>query len=94
MIRKEVRNFIALGVLPPEDFEPDEALEMAVRRAGELLDRIKRPVSDEEADALAGCFGIDECFGLAHTLRHTIETSPSGGAEGVRRWQDTMLGQL
>lgn len=91
MIRREVRDFIALGVLPSEDLEPDEILEAAVRRAGNLLDRIERPVSDEEAEALADCFGSDECFGLAHTLRHTIETSPGGGIDGVRLWQDRML---
>ncbi|WP_327008118.1 hypothetical protein OHA72_13085 [Dactylosporangium sp. NBC_01737] len=92
MIRPEVREFISLGRLPSEDLEPDDVLEVLVRRAGELLDRIERPVTDEEALALAECFGDDECFGLAHTLRHTIETAPVEGSEGVRRWRERAFG--
>ena len=45
-------------------------------RAQEALDRISRPVSSQEAAALLTCFGPDDCFGLAWSLLHLIETAP------------------
>ncbi|MEU6243790.1 hypothetical protein [Streptomyces sp. NPDC047024] len=90
MIRPEVSEFIALGKLPSEDGEPDEALEAAVQRAGDYLDRITRPVTDEEAHALAECFGKDECFGVGWVLLHLIETAPHAREdqpEAARRWR-------
>ena len=93
MIRPEVQNFVSLGRLPSERGEPTAALEEAVNRAEATLNIIGRPVSDEEAQALAECFGDDLCFGLAWTLLHTIETAPSAAVDppdGVRRWQDTI----
>lgn len=77
MIRPGVRDFVNLGTLPSERDEPTDALEEAVERAGALLDLIERPVTDEEANALAECLGEDLCFGLAWTLLHLIETAPS-----------------
>ncbi|MEU9144909.1 hypothetical protein [Streptomyces sp. NPDC048349] len=91
MIRPQVSDFIALGKLPSERGEPDEALEEAVDRAGELLDRIERPVTDEEAHLLAECFGEDLCFGLAWNLLHLIETAPSARVnqpEAAKRWRE------
>ncbi|MEU0382903.1 hypothetical protein [Streptomyces chartreusis] len=41
-----------------------------------LLERIPKPVTDDEAQALATLFGPDNCFGLAWTLLHLIETAP------------------
>ena len=41
-----------------------------------LLNAISQPVSDEEAEALARLFGPDDCFGLAWTLVHLIESAP------------------
>ena len=41
-----------------------------------LLSKVQTPVSDEEARALVKLFGPDDCFGLAWTLLHLIETSP------------------
>ncbi len=35
------------------------------------------PVAGEEAAALAQCFGPDDCYGLAWTLLHHIETGPN-----------------
>lgn len=91
MVRRQVSDFIALGKLPSEDGEPDEALEEAVEQAGALLDLIERPVSDEEAHALAECFGQDVCFGLAWSLLHLIETAPSARTNqppAAKRWRD------
>jgi hypothetical protein len=72
-IRQSVADFLAAGGLPGED-DPQEAIE----RAQELLERVEAevPVTDEEAQALARGFGIDDCFGLAWTLLHVIETAP------------------
>lgn len=91
MIRPQVGDFVALGKLPSERGEPDEALEDAVERAGALLDLIERPVTDEEAHVLAECFGEDLCFGLAWNLLHLIETAPSARIrqpEGAKRWRE------
>jgi len=72
-IRKEVGEFIALGPLP--DVRVDE--ERIARHQATLL-KIKKPVTDEEAAVLIGAFGPDDCFGLAWTLLHLIESAPSG----------------
>ncbi|MEW2131960.1 hypothetical protein [Streptomyces sp. NPDC005435] len=96
MIRTAVADFTALGKLPAEDGEPDEALEKAVEHAAALLDLIERPVTDEEAHALADCFGDDECFGVAWSLLHLIETAPRAREdqpEAARRWRDGLTGQ-
>ncbi|GAA4837702.1 hypothetical protein GCM10023235_10970 [Kitasatospora terrestris] len=77
MVRPEVAEFIALGKLPSEDDDrPDEVVEAAIDRAADLLGRIPRPVTDEEAHALAECIGEDLCFGVVWTLLHTVETAP------------------
>lgn len=70
-VRPAVADFLAQGPLPDED-QPAEAIE----HAGDLLDRIERPVTDEEAAALATRFGPDNCYGLAWSLLHLIETAP------------------
>ena len=41
-----------------------------------LLLQVQTPVSNDEAPALIKLFGHDECFGLAWTLLHLIETAP------------------
>lgn len=73
-VRQSVANFLEAGGLPTEDDS-----EEAIARAEDLLKRVKAdaPVTDEEARALAKGFGIDDCFGLAWTLLHVIETSPN-----------------
>ncbi|MFG2820831.1 hypothetical protein ACGFX4_15550 [Kitasatospora sp. NPDC048365] len=97
MIRPEVAEFIALGKLPAEDDDrPDEVVEAAIDQAADLLGRIARPVTDEEAHALAECFGEDLCFGVAWTLLHTIETAPHAREdqpEAARRWRDGLTSQ-
>lgn len=70
-IRQAVADFLAAGPLPDEDQPPE-----AIDRAGDLLDRIERPVTDEEAMALIAGFGPDDCYGLAWSLLHLIETAP------------------
>jgi hypothetical protein len=42
-----------------------------------VLAAVKTPVSDDEARVLVQVFGPDDCFGLAWTLLHLIETAPN-----------------
>jgi len=72
-VRAQVRAFIELGMLPDEETAEEDDLEERER----LLHQITRPVTDEEARLLVGCFGIDNCYGLAWTLLHLIETAPT-----------------
>lgn len=51
---------------------PEEEVD---RREGRLR-AISGPVTPEEAAALATCFGPDDCYGVAWTLLHLIETAP------------------
>ncbi len=71
-MRPEVQAFIADGQLPDWDTDDEEAVD---RRHGQL-EAIPRPVTATEAAALAACFGPDDCFGVAWTLLHLIETAP------------------
>src|SRR5690348_11206331 len=72
MIRPEVDRLVSMGPLPPEN-KPDPAL---VDASGDAAKAIARPVTTEEAEALLTVFGPDDCFGLAWTLLHLIETAP------------------
>ena len=75
-MRQAVRELVALGPLPDE-----EAEEELIKRYEEPLLRITEPVTDEEARALVGLFGPDDCYGLAWTLLHLIETAPNWALE-------------
>ena len=71
-MRNAVTELIELGPLPSSDNPDIEKL----KKYQELLESIKPPLSDEEATALVGIFGPDECFGLAWSLLHLIESAP------------------
>lgn len=71
-IRPEVIAFVALGPLPSE---ADADIAVLERRT-DALHRIRGPVTQDEAEALGACFGPDECYGLAWSLLHLIETAP------------------
>ncbi|MEW2417824.1 hypothetical protein AB0953_29475 [Streptomyces sp. NPDC046866] len=47
-----------------------------IDRRERQLTAISRRVTSEEAAALATCFGPDDCYGVAWTLVHLIETAP------------------
>jgi hypothetical protein len=72
-VRKEVEDFVAMGTLP--DTNADEEL-IAAHQV--RLQKIKRPVTDDEAGLLIKAFGPDDCYGLAWTLLHLIESAPGG----------------
>ncbi len=72
MIREEVEKLIALGALPSEDMAEEGQLERYER----AFDAIRPPIAAEEAERLCGLFGQDDCYGLAWTLLHLIESAP------------------
>ncbi len=67
-----VEEFVALGKLPDSAGASVEALQ----RLEEVFLRIRTPLTDDEARALTVCFGTDDCFGVASSLLHAIETAP------------------
>jgi hypothetical protein len=70
-MRPEVQTFVADGLLPDWDADEEE-IDRRVRQ----LEAISAPVTRNEAQALAACFGPDDCYGVAWSLLHLIETSP------------------
>ncbi|MFI6207114.1 hypothetical protein ACIBAI_12010 [Streptomyces sp. NPDC051041] len=92
-IRDEVREFYRLGPLPSEqdDSVSDETFEELER----MLHAIEAPVTDEEARLLLGSFGEDNCFGMAWTLLHLVESAPSPAVtsqppEGSNMWIENL----
>jgi hypothetical protein len=75
-IRKEVRELVEMGPLPDEH----SATEEQVDRLSDAIDKIARPVTPEEALLLISAFGPDDCFGVAWSLLHLIETAPGASA--------------
>ncbi|MER6144689.1 hypothetical protein ABT174_32385 [Streptomyces sparsogenes] len=71
-MRPEVQTFVADGPLPDWDASEEE-----IDRRVEQLNAILKPVTGEEAKALVACFGPDDCYGVAWTLLHLIETGPN-----------------
>ena len=71
-MRPEVAALANLGPLPSEKSASPEL----VGRYELLYRAIQRPVSDDEARVLARLLGQDDCFGLAVSFVHLIETAP------------------
>jgi hypothetical protein len=76
-LQHAVKALVALGPLPAAE----DATVSVIAAFEEHLAKVSTPVTDQEAAQLAKLFGPDECFGLAWTLLHLIETSPSPLAE-------------
>ncbi|MEV5439823.1 hypothetical protein AB0K80_28025 [Streptomyces sp. NPDC052682] len=70
-MRPEVQAFVTDGPLPGWDASEEE-----IARRVAQLEAIPKPVTGEEARALVSCFGPDDCYGVAWTLLHLIETGP------------------
>ncbi|WP_344624577.1 hypothetical protein [Kitasatospora arboriphila] len=70
-VRPEVQVFTADGPLP----DGNSTAEEIDRRCAQLR-AVSAPVTSEEAAALAACFGPDDCYGVAWTLLHLVETGP------------------
>jgi hypothetical protein len=71
-MQSAVEALIGLGPLP----RSVAASIPALQTFEEWLARVQTPISNEEARALVRLFGPDDCFGLAWTLLHLIETAP------------------
>lgn len=71
-VRDEVRRFVELGPLPAED---DDAGGARIGALEQALHAITAPVSDAEAVLLLATFGADDCFGLAWTVLHLVESA-------------------
>jgi hypothetical protein len=72
MMRKEVQELVNMGPLPDCETVTDAQL----KTYESLLSRVTPPVSNEEARSLVCLFGPDDCYGLAWTLLHLIESAP------------------
>lgn len=87
VVRNEIASFAALGALPSSD--ADEAI---IAEYQQRLEAIEAPISDDEAAVLLKSFGPDDCYGLAWTLLHLIESAPAGPplasepGEGSNEW--------
>ncbi|HEX9412867.1 MAG TPA: hypothetical protein VF916_05140, partial [Ktedonobacterales bacterium] len=71
-MRQVVQELATLGPLPGSE----EATEEQLHHYQELLAALTPPATDQEARILVTLFGPDECFGLAWTLLHLIESAP------------------
>jgi len=71
-MRQPIQDIAKLGPLPNSASANISKLESFQK----LLTQIEQPVTDDEARLLSKLFGPDECFGLAWTLLHIIETAP------------------
>ena len=73
MVRGSVNKLVRLGPLPDADSSSPER----IQEYQSVLERISPPLTDEEARLLVPLFGTGDCFGLAWTLLHLIESAPS-----------------
>ncbi|WP_198676998.1 hypothetical protein [Streptomyces atratus] len=71
-MRSAVQLFVADGPLLDWD-----ASEGEIDRRENQLKEISGPVTADEAKALVACFGPDDCYGVAWSLLHLIETGPN-----------------
>ena len=88
-MRNEIAELAKLGPLPSESSTESD---IAARHA--LLAKISPPLSLAEAVALAGILGPDNCFGLAWSVVHLIESAPGWGASHVPLGPSPFLPEL
>ncbi|KOU15442.1 hypothetical protein ADK52_35210 [Streptomyces sp. WM6372] len=65
-----------LGRPLPSEEDDSEDGDAAFEEMTQALHAIEKPITNEEAMLLIECFGDDECFGLAWTLLHIVESAP------------------
>ena len=88
-MRSEILSLLSHGSLPSES-----ASASAIGLRQNLIQRIASPVSLAEAVALAGILGPDNCFGLAWTVVHLIESAPEWNAAHVPAGTSPFLSTL
>jgi hypothetical protein len=72
MMQPAVARLVQIGPLPSSSV----ATASVLQELKALLAEVQTPIADNEARALVRLFGTDDCFGLAWSLLHLIETSP------------------
>jgi hypothetical protein len=72
-MRAGIERIVAMGRMPDSTAATVEEVE----RWEAVLGAAPDPITDEEAMALVACFGSDDFFGLAFSIRHLVETAPS-----------------
>jgi hypothetical protein len=90
-VRPEAEALARAGRLPAEDAAVED-----VQAAQRLLESVASPVTDDEARILVALFGPDDCYGLAWTLLHLIETAPNAlaadySAESENAWVHLLI---
>ena len=88
-MRTEVAQLVALGPLPSESALPAE-----VARREQLIRSIGKPVTLDEAIALTTVLGADNCFGLAWSVVHLIESAPTWSVEHIPKGHSPWLSTL
>jgi len=92
-MRTEVQRLAALGRLPSESAPPE-----AIAGREVLVRAIAGPLDLNEAKALAQILGDDNCFGLAWSVLHLIETAPGWDLKhipsGSSPWLATMRARI
>lgn len=78
-MQSAIEALVGIGPLPGSA----AATVPALQAYEEKLARVQTPITNEEACALVRLFGPDDCFGLAWTLLHLIETAPGWPIESV-----------
>lgn len=90
-MRPLIADITSRGTLPSEEEATDEELESLT----ELLEQVPLPLTDEEALALAQTFGPDDCYGLAWTVLHMVETAPHAltldHSQVSSPWRETLV---
>jgi hypothetical protein len=72
MMQPAVERLVQIGPMPSSSV----ATVPILQELEALLAKVQTPITDNEARALARLFGPDDCFGLAWSLLHLIESSP------------------
>lgn len=86
-----VERLVQIGPLPSSS----AANVPVLQELEALLAQVQTPITDNEARALVRLFGPDDCFGLAWSLLHLIETSPGWPLEdALRGLDDEWAGRL
>lgn len=78
-MQQAISELLGLGPLPSSSAATVSTMQVFEER----LSEVQTPVTDEEACALVKLFGPDDCFGLAWTLLHLIETAPGWPVRGA-----------
>lgn len=70
-MRENIIKLVQLGPLPSSESDAE-----LIVKYEKLINDIVPPITNDEAKALTKLFGDDDCFGLAWSLIHLIETAP------------------